>query len=207
MLQGLQLDSIQITLYTGPVAFCALMPIALGTGEAADALRFVGARPLLSCVIIGGGSLLAVAYNIVLFQTLRCFAAVGAAVLGNAKVIVLLFVAHLLLGEASDWTTLQLVGSALTFSAASAYAYFKVYPSQHAADRLVDLKTISDTLEMPAKTEEEKQQFVVAGSASFAIDDDDDDDGGAPARPPDGASAPTVAGKPERKPVGKVSAV
>lgn len=194
MLQGLQLDSIQITLYTGPVAFLALMPIALGTGEAGAAARFVAAKPLLAAAIIIGGSLLAVAYNIVLFQTLRCFSAVGAAVLGNAKVIVLLIVAHVLLGEVSDWTASQIVGSALTFAAAGAFAYFKMYPSNQPADRLTDLKTISDTLEMPAKTEEEKQQFVVAGSASFAIDDDDDDDDGRSAQPARQAPQPAKGG-------------
>ncbi|KAJ1619654.1 hypothetical protein T492DRAFT_1084070 [Pavlovales sp. CCMP2436] len=179
MLQGLQLDSIQITLYTGPVGFVTLMPIALLTGEVSAAAHFFTLRPGISVFILVGGSVLAVLYNVVLFQTLRTFSAVGAAVLGNAKVILLLIIAHLLLGEVSDWTPSQWGGSALTFSAAAAYVYFKLFPSGRAADRLDDLKTISDTLEMPAKTAEEKQQFVVAGSASFAIDDEEDDDDGA----------------------------
>jgi drug/metabolite transporter (DMT)-like permease len=193
MLQGLQLDSMQITLYTGPVAFCTLTPIALITGEASAAMRFFTFNPMLTCAILLGGSALAVMYNIVLFQTLRLFSAVGAAVLGNAKVIVLLFIAHLVLGELTDWTTNQVIGSVFTFAAAFAYAYVRMFPSTQPADKLSELKTISDKFEMPAKEDEERKQFVVAGSSSFAIDDDDDDDDEEALRKPPPAPAQPAA--------------
>ncbi|KAG8465129.1 hypothetical protein KFE25_012492 [Diacronema lutheri] len=125
MLQGLRLDSVQMTFYTGPVAFVALVPFALVLGEAHAAVRLTAERPALCAYILLGGSAVAVLYNMIVYHTLRLFSSVGAAVVGNAKVVVLILVAHLVLGEVSNWSRMQVFGSALTLGSAFAYAYLK----------------------------------------------------------------------------------
>ncbi|KAG8464669.1 hypothetical protein KFE25_010037 [Diacronema lutheri] len=147
MLHGLRLDSVQVTFYTGPVAFVALAPCALVTGEAHAAARLAAARPTLCLGILLGGSLIAVLYNVIVYHTLRLFSSVGAAVVGNAKVIVVIFLAHLVLGEVSAWSRVQAFGSALTLGSAFAYAYLKMFPlgapagdaaARSAVERLTD---------------------------------------------------------------------
>jgi 4-hydroxybenzoate polyprenyltransferase len=50
---------------------------------------------------------------------------VGTAILGNVKIVCLLFLSSLLLGELTAWSANQYLGCLLTFGAAMSYSYIK----------------------------------------------------------------------------------
>merc|ERR1711988_327257 len=72
-----------------------------------------------------GSCCVAVVYNVVLFQSVRTLSSVGTAILGNVKIVLLLFLSSLLLGELGGWSANQYLGCLLTFVAAGAYSYIK----------------------------------------------------------------------------------
>merc|ERR1712194_135134 len=87
-----------MTFYTGPVAFIALTPFAFA-GEfniMADAL---GREPMTVIGFLLGSCCVAVVYNVVLFQSVRTLSSVGTAILGNVKIVCLLCLSSVLLGE------------------------------------------------------------------------------------------------------------
>merc|ERR1719311_18195 len=119
-----RLDSFQMTFYTGPVAFIALTPFAFA-GEfniMADALS---REPMTVVGFLLGSCCIAVVYNVVLFQSVRTLSSVGTAILGNVKIVCLLFLSSLLLGELGGWSANQYLGCFLTFLAAGVYSYVK----------------------------------------------------------------------------------
>merc|ERR1711988_1386093 len=72
-----------------------------------------------------GSCCVAVVYNVVLFQSVRTLSSVGTAILGNVKIVCLLFLSSALLGELGGWSANQYLGCFLTFVAAGAYSYIK----------------------------------------------------------------------------------
>lgn len=123
-----KLDSFQITFYTSPMAFSVLaMPTAVIDGSAFAG--FAAKHPGVTAAVLIGTCVLAVLYNVVLFQTIRRLSAVGSAVLGNVKVVVLLLLSSLLMGEMQRWTSLQYVGCAMTFGGAAMYSALKMRAS------------------------------------------------------------------------------
>jgi drug/metabolite transporter (DMT)-like permease len=119
-----RLDSFQMTFYTGPVAFIALTPFAFA-GEfniMADAL---GREPMTVIGFLLGSCCVAVVYNVVLFQSVRTLSSVGTAILGNVKIVCLLGLSSILLGELGSWSANQYLGCLLTFLAAFSYSAVK----------------------------------------------------------------------------------
>lgn len=122
-----KLDSFQMTFYTGPVAFATLAPFALGMEYSVVAQTIVE-RPGAMFAFLGTSCCVAVVYNVVLFQSVRTLSSVGTAILGNVKIVLLLFLSSLMLGELGRWTANQLGGCVLTFGAAAAYSYLRSKP-------------------------------------------------------------------------------
>jgi hypothetical protein len=58
----------------------------------------------------------------------RTLSSVGTAVLGNVKIVLLLALSSLLLGEITAWSPTQLAGSGLTFAAAFSYSIIRQLP-------------------------------------------------------------------------------
>jgi drug/metabolite transporter (DMT)-like permease len=119
-----RLDSFQMTFYTGPVAFIALTPFAFA-GEfniMADALS---REPMTVVGFLLGSCCVAVVYNVVLFQSVRTLSSVGTAILGNVKIVCLLGLSSILLGELGAWSANQYLGCLLTFLAAFSYSAVK----------------------------------------------------------------------------------
>merc|ERR1719231_1380096 len=79
--------------------------------------------------------MVAVVYNVVLFQSIQTLSSVGTAILGNIKIVCLLFLSSLLLGELDAWSANQYLGCLLTFCAAFAYSYLKATANRPALDR------------------------------------------------------------------------
>jgi len=119
-----KLDSFQMTFYTGPVAFACLFPFAL-IGEFNIFVTSLVERPGASIGFLLGSCCIAVVYNVVLFQSVRTLSSVGTAILGNVKIVCLLFLSSLLLGELTSWSANQYLGCLLTFVAAGGYSYIK----------------------------------------------------------------------------------
>ncbi len=119
-----KLDSFQMTFYTGPVAFVTLLPFAV-VAEFNVFGESLVARPTATLSFLLGSCCVAVVYNVVLFQAVRTLSSVGTAILGNVKIVCLLFLSSLLLGELGGWSANQFMGCFLTFFAAGAYSYIK----------------------------------------------------------------------------------
>lgn len=127
-----KLDSFQMTFYTGPVAFVTLAPFAFATEYTilADSLHN---KPTATIGFLLGSCCVAVVYNVVLFQSVRTLSSVGTAILGNVKIVCLLFLSSLLLGELGGWSANQYLGCLLTFAAAGVFSYIKAAGSRPAA--------------------------------------------------------------------------
>mmetsp|Transcript_170125 Transcript_170125/g.545566 ORF Transcript_170125/g.545566 Transcript_170125/m.545566 type:complete len:323 (-) Transcript_170125:84-1052(-) len=126
-LLSVKLDSFQMTFYTSPMAFIAIAgPTAMLEGEGFRA--YLLTKPMVAVYVMVGTCLLAVVYNIVMFQTIRRLGPVGSAVLGNVKIVVLLVMSRLLMGEMRQWAGRHLIGCLLTFGGAAAYSRLKLLP-------------------------------------------------------------------------------
>ena len=119
-----KLDSFQMTFYTGPVAFICLIPFALYS-EWSIFVESLSSRPTATIGFLLGSCCVAVVYNVVLFQSVRTLSSVGTAILGNVKIVILLFLSSLLLHELGGWSANQYLGCLLTFVAAGVYSYIK----------------------------------------------------------------------------------
>jgi hypothetical protein len=73
----------------------------------------------------------------VLFQAVRTLSSVGTAILGNVKIVCLLFLSSLLLGELGGWSANQYLGCLLTFLAAGVYSYIKASAAKPAPTPVV----------------------------------------------------------------------
>lgn len=124
-----KLDSFQMTFYTGPVAFITLFPFAL-VAEFNIFVESLMSRPGAVIGFLLGSCCVAVVYNVVLFQAVRTLSSVGTAILGNVKIVMLLFLSSALLGELTAWSANQFLGCLLTFLSAAVYSYIKVAPKK-----------------------------------------------------------------------------
>ena len=116
-------DSFQLTFYTGPVAFAVLMAMeAVAQQEMEGLQRFALHKPRATAVIVLGGCILAVMYNVVLMQAVRTFSSVGTAVLGNFRTVLLILLSAILLGELQTWGPTRYLGCLIMFVGAAAYA-------------------------------------------------------------------------------------
>lgn len=125
LLGGTKLDSFQMTFYTGWPAFATLLP-ATSHIEGAGFTSFLSSRPGSACAVLIGTCLMAVFYNIVVFQTIHRWNPVGSAVVGNVKVVTLLLLSSVFMGEMRHWTSQQFFGCFLTFGGAAAYSWQKI---------------------------------------------------------------------------------
>jgi len=119
-----KLDSFQMTFYTGPIAFASLAPFAFSTEWTVFA-ESLSSRPFATVGFLLGSCCVAVVYNVVLFQSVRTLSSVGTAILGNVKIVVLLVLSSMLLGELTSWSANQYLGCLLTFASAFMYSYIK----------------------------------------------------------------------------------
>merc|ERR1719160_904742 len=110
-----------MTFYTGPVAFVSLAPFAFASEYTIFAAS-LSTKPTATIGFLLGSCCVAVVYNVVLFQSVRTLSSVGTAILGNVKIVMLLFLSSCLLGELGGWSANQYLGCLLTFAAAFSYS-------------------------------------------------------------------------------------
>ena len=126
-----KLDTFQMTVLTGPISFLALLPFGLAT-EFGTLSTALATQPAKVLGFLLGTSVLATGYNVTLFQALATLSTTGTSILGNVKIVLLLFLSALFLGELRSWSTSQLLGCALTFMASGYYSYLKLNRSSGA---------------------------------------------------------------------------
>lgn len=117
-----KLDSLQLTFYTGPVALLTLCTMeGVLQRETSEFLEFVRVHPLPTLGITMGGACIALAYNVVLMQSVRSISAVGTAVLGNFRTVFLVCMSAVVLNELSSWGSLRWLGFITTLVGAAGY--------------------------------------------------------------------------------------
>jgi len=116
-----KLDPLQLVFYTSLFGFAATAAPAAAV-EGGRLAVFAVERPATTVQVLLGTSLVAVAYNVVMYQTINCLGAVGSAALGNFKVVLLVLFAGSQMGEMSKWTRFQHLGSVLTFGSSIVYS-------------------------------------------------------------------------------------
>ena len=124
LMAGQKLDGFQMAFYIGPVGFCFLFPFALRT-EAGVLLHALATEPVTCLGFLLGGSVLAVAYNVVVFQSSHTLSSVGTALLANLKIVLLVMLSAIFLGEMSNWIARQVIGMVLTLGGTMAYSWLK----------------------------------------------------------------------------------
>eukprot|EP00239_Pterosperma_sp_CCMP1384_P001180 CAMPEP_0197846864 /NCGR_PEP_ID=MMETSP1438-20131217/4667_1 /TAXON_ID=1461541 /ORGANISM="Pterosperma sp., Strain CCMP1384" /LENGTH=261 /DNA_ID=CAMNT_0043458641 /DNA_START=391 /DNA_END=1176 /DNA_ORIENTATION=+ len=117
-----KLDVLSMTWYTGPISALVLMPIALAK-EWTPLMTYLSEKFVDGTGILLGGSCLALIYNIVLFMTIKTLTGVTMNVMGNVKIILLLFLSRVVLGELSDVDVQMVSGIVLTFGGFFLYSY------------------------------------------------------------------------------------
>jgi len=127
-----KLDVFSMTWYTGPVSALVLLPVAL-MQEYSDITKYAVQNPLPTLGILGFGSMLALVYNVILFLTIKTLTGVTMNVMGNVKIILLLVMSRVALGELSEVDVKMATGVILTFVGFFVYSYgtiIKMKPGQ-----------------------------------------------------------------------------
>lgn len=145
---GVKLDGLQMAFYSGPSGCLVLLPFALATGEGATLRHALRTEPAVTTTFLLGSSVLAVAYNAVVFQSSHTLSSVGTSVLANVKIVILFVLSALTLGEMASWRVREYVGCVLTFGGSAVYSYIKVKAKEEAAAR----KKAQEDLEAEAAT-------------------------------------------------------
>ena len=128
MMSGsIKLNGLQMTFYSGPFAFVTLLPFAL-TREYDAFVESLNKKPTASVGFLLGSCVLAVCYNITVFQSSHSLSSVGTAVLANAKIIILIVLSAIILGELSGWSVQEFVGCSLALAGTAYFSYLKIKP-------------------------------------------------------------------------------
>ena len=106
------------------VAFLALLPFAL-YHEAEPFSAALVREPRVSLGFLLGSSLLAVSYNVTVFQSSKSLSAVGTALLANVKIVILFVLSALILGEMGAWRAREWIGCALSLGGTALYSRLK----------------------------------------------------------------------------------
>lgn len=119
-----EVTAIQLISCSSPFAFIAsAIPAAAIEGK--NFLAYLDTEPKFALTVLLGTSVLAVAYNVIMYNTIRQLNAVGSSVLGNFKVLLLVIISKLVLHE-MDWSARQYLGAVLTFATSAVYSCMKL---------------------------------------------------------------------------------
>jgi drug/metabolite transporter (DMT)-like permease len=129
VMAGTKLDGLQMAFYLGPFGFVILLPLGLST-ELGKINRALSEEPIVCTAFLLGSCILAVAYNVVVFQSSHTLSSVGTAVLANLKIVLLFALSAVVLGEMASWRLCQFVGCTLTFGGTAIYTRARLSAAQ-----------------------------------------------------------------------------
>lgn len=108
-----KIDAVQLTCFTAPVSLAVLV-YYFSVYEAGSLVTYVRQTPHAAALVLIGTSVLALSYNIVHYQVIRATSAVTTTVLGNVKIVLIIFLSGLLFGETATWSLRMVAGAAIT---------------------------------------------------------------------------------------------
>mmetsp|Transcript_7751 Transcript_7751/g.15824 ORF Transcript_7751/g.15824 Transcript_7751/m.15824 type:complete len:364 (-) Transcript_7751:643-1734(-) len=117
-----KLDAVRLTFYTAPVSVIVLLPLALYY-EWSAFQEFTMLHTHAVAGILIGGSCVALSYNMVHNLMIQLMSATTTCVLGNVKVILLLFLSSALFGDTRNWTMKLAGGCCLTLAGFFIYSW------------------------------------------------------------------------------------
>lgn len=117
-----KIDSIRLTFYTAPVSVMALLPFALYQ-ESSAFEEYYSVNATSTMLLLLGGSIAALAYNVIHNQMIAVMSATATTVLGNVKIVILIFASAVMFGETNDWGYKLVGGTALTLGGFFLYSY------------------------------------------------------------------------------------
>eukprot|EP00854_Cymbomonas_tetramitiformis_P008185 gene8185-9718_t len=109
-----KLDCLVMTWYCAPISALAMIPFAIYRERTQLGEYFERASGETYMILLGG-STLALCYNYILFLTIQTLSGVTMNVMGNVKIILLLFLSRVFLGELAEIDVQLAAGVALTF--------------------------------------------------------------------------------------------
>lgn len=116
-------DSLQMAFYTGPSAFLVLLVPGLYQ-EGAVISQCLDEQFVASIAFVLGSCVMAICYNLTLIQSIKVFSSVGLGVLSNVKVVFVILLSAVCLGEVR-WSAGQYFGCILTLAGSAAFTYIK----------------------------------------------------------------------------------
>lgn len=120
-----KLDVLRLAFYTAPVSCVALFPFCYFR-ESTRFMTYSEGQSMIVTAIILVGSINALSYNVVHYLMIQMTSAVTTTVLGEVKIVGLLVLSVLLLGEKSMFTTRMTVGVVLAVAGFCLYSHCKM---------------------------------------------------------------------------------
>jgi drug/metabolite transporter (DMT)-like permease len=122
-----KVDVLRLTFYTAPVSLTALVPAFLASGEASRfANDYMPLHGRDAYVIILATSAVALSYNVVHSLMIQQTSAVTTTVLGEVKIVGLMVLSYVLLGEKKAFTLKMTVGCATAIAGFCMYSHAKL---------------------------------------------------------------------------------
>jgi drug/metabolite transporter (DMT)-like permease len=120
-----KLDVVRLTFYTAPVSLACLLPLCLWR-EARPFAAYWAAHAGGAGRVMALSSLMAVSYNLTHATMIKRLSAVTTTVVGEVKIVGLLLLSALLLGEARAFTPKMFLGCALAIIGFAMYGHAKL---------------------------------------------------------------------------------
>lgn len=114
----------KLTFFTAPIAAIFLLPFAFKF-EVAAFQAYCSKNPNSAALIIASTSCLAAVYNYVHALMIKNLGAVACSVVGEVKILVLVALSGILLNEAKQFTTTQIVGCGIALAGLAMYTSTK----------------------------------------------------------------------------------
>jgi len=117
-----KIDAIQLACFTAPVSLTVLVYHFI-VHEYASLLEHVRKEPRSSAIVLLGTSAMALRYNIVHYQVIRATSAVTTTVLGNVKIVLIVFLSGIFFNETSSWSARMIAGTVVTLTGFIIYSW------------------------------------------------------------------------------------
>lgn len=129
-----RVDALRLTFYTAPVSLAALAPAFLASGEASRfANDYAPVHGREACFIALATSAIALTYNVVHSLMIQRTSAVTTTVLGEAKIVGLLLLSYVVLGEKKAFSLKMTVGCLTAMFGFCLYSHAKLAVAAAAA--------------------------------------------------------------------------